>query len=167
MSHNLAARWYRGDFDQCIPTERAFAEDVLMTFKELYLASYRPPYMDCEDHDPEQKIDPYNCEYSTRDAVWLLETWKKYTRPKYKKALGRWYKETGGGSRDSEDFVHYCGGDTWLAQVYAIDENAGFILASEANDSPPSFMRQEAGFENACSDEEAKIEHMSLLRNQK
>ena len=148
MVHYLSGKWYRGDFDQCVPTERAFAEDVLRTFKDPWLECFRPDYMDLENHDPERRIDPFNCDYKDRDTVWLLETWKKYTRPKYKKALGKWYKETGGGNRNSDNFVNYCGSDTWLSAVYAIDETTHFMLASEANGRPPSFMVQEAGFED-------------------
>ena len=163
MVHYLSGKWYRGDFDQCIPTERAFAEDVLLTFKDPWLQCFRPEYMNSESHDPERRIDPFNCDYKDRDAVWLLETWKKYIRPKYKKSLGKWYKETGGGNRKSENFVNYCGADRWIAAVYAIDETTDFLLASGANGRPPSFMVQEAGFEHDDfpgekeSEEERKI----------
>ena len=85
MVHYLSGKWYRGDFDQCVPTDKAFAEDVLQTFKDPTLECYHPDYMDFDNHDPDRKIDPFNCDYKDRDAVWLIDTWKKYTRPKYKK----------------------------------------------------------------------------------
>ena len=56
-----------------------------------------------------------------------------------------------------------CGADRWIAAVYAIDEMTDFLLASEANGRPPSFMVQEAGFEHDDfpgekeSEEERKI----------
>jgi hypothetical protein len=147
MSHFLSGKWFRGDYDQCTPTSKAFAEAVLQDFKDPNLVVYRASYMDNDDHDPEHKIDPHNCEYAGRDAVWLLQTWTKYVKPKLKKALVKWYKETGGGSRDPENFVNYCSGDKWIAGIYAMDVQSDFILSSEANGRPPSFVRLEAGFE--------------------
>ena len=153
MSHYLSGKWYRGDLDQCSPTDKALAEDVLQDFKDENLAIYRPAYMDNDDHDPEHKIDPYKCAYEDRDATWLIETWTKYVQPKLKKVLKKWYKETGGGSRDPENFVNYCeSGDTWLAGIYAMDMKSDFILSSVAAGTPPSFLRMEAGFEVEVDD---------------
>eukprot|EP00984_Skeletonema_dohrnii_P033727 scaffold31240_cov189-Skeletonema_dohrnii-CCMP3373.AAC.1 len=53
MSHYLSGKWYRGDLDQCSPTDKALAEEVLQDFKDPNLVIYRPDYMDNEDHDPE------------------------------------------------------------------------------------------------------------------
>ena len=148
MSHYLSGKWYRGDLDQCLPTDKALAAAVLEDFEDKELAVRRPDYMDHADHDPERKIDPHNCAYEGRDAVWLLETWTKYVKPKLKKALTNWYKETGGGNRNPDNFVNYCGGDKWLAWIYALDVASDFVLSSVAAGTPPSFVRLEAGFED-------------------
>ena len=119
--------------DQSTATTIAFAQEVLEIFKDEELQVHRPGYMDNCDHDPHGRIDPYSCDYKSRDTAWVLKTWKEYIRPKYKKALSKWCKETGGDNLQPDNFLNYCGGDTWLAGVYGIDMNAHFILASEAS----------------------------------
>jgi hypothetical protein len=53
-----------------------------------------------------------------RDVAALSSTWIDYVRPKYKKALDRWNKETGGGDGTALSFIDYCGGDKWLSVVF-------------------------------------------------
>ena len=53
-----------------------------------------------------------------RTGVWLRGTWEDYTRPKYKKALDRWNKDTGGGDGTPASFVDYCGSDRWLVFLF-------------------------------------------------
>ena len=45
------------------------------------------------------------------DAKWFMGTWKDYIRPKYKRALDRWNKETGGGDGKAVNFINYCASD--------------------------------------------------------
>jgi len=49
-----------------------------------------------------------------RDGVWLKSTWEEYVRPKYKKALDKWNKDTGGGDGTPPSFINFCGTDRWL-----------------------------------------------------
>ena len=157
--HWLTNKKIRGDLDQSYSTSLALGEEVLKLFESDDLPIKRPDFMDLSDHDPNQAITPEMCENKGRDADWILSTWKSYIQPKYKKALGKWYKQTGGGGRELQDFVKYCtlghGSATavWLAWVYAIDHEADFILASVSNGRPPLFITgtQEAGFDGSSS----------------
>ena len=56
-----------------------------------------------------------------RDAAWLKATWEEYIRPKYKKALDRWNKDTGGGDGTPSSFIDYCAGDRWLVWIFCVD----------------------------------------------
>lgn len=54
-----------------------------------------------------------------RTAEWLKETWEKYVHTKYKAALNRWNRDTGGGNGHLWDFADYCShGDVWLVWVF-------------------------------------------------
>jgi hypothetical protein len=82
-----------------------------------------------------------------RSAKWLSETWYDYVRPKYRKYLGRWNKETGGGDGSPPSFQNYCDGiDTWLAWVFCMDYEQNFILASNASSRLPCHLTKEGGF---------------------
>ena len=83
---------------------------VLHFFEQLLTesysnAQYRPPQVPREqfgDIDEEELSswdanDPKIFEVD-RTAAWLMETWKVYVKHKYKAALDRWNKETGGGT---------------------------------------------------------------------
>lgn len=49
-----------------------------------------------------------------RYGEWVMETWSKYIKQKYKDALHRWSKETGGGDGTSVSFQKYCSTNGWL-----------------------------------------------------
>jgi len=149
----------RGELDSSYSTSLALGEVILKLFESDDLVIDRPDMMDLPNHDPNHSITPEECDYMGRTAEWILATWNTYIKPKYKKVLTKWYKQTGGGGRELEDFVNYCvlnhGSPVavWLAWVYAIDHDANFILASVSAGRPPQFIsgNQEAGFEGTSS----------------
>jgi hypothetical protein len=81
-----------------------------------------------------------------RSAIWLRGTWDDYIRPKYKKALDKWNKDTGGGDGTPTSFVDYCGSDRWLVWLFCIDLEANFLLACSAGGRMPKNMQVESGF---------------------
>jgi hypothetical protein len=83
---------------------------------------------------------------NTRDAKWLKSTWEEYLRPKYKKALDRWNKDTGGGDGCPTNFVNFSAGDRWLVWVFCHDRDANFLLANSASGRMPRHLQLEGGF---------------------
>jgi hypothetical protein len=80
-----------------------------------------------------------------RDGTWFQKTWLEYIRKEYRAALLRWNMEgTGGGDGSSESFQHYCHTRTWLGWVYLLDEESGFLLASNATVRVPEHLRSES-----------------------
>ena len=78
----------------------------------------------------------------------MLDCWEGYIRPRYKKAIGRWNKDTGGGDGKPSEFINFCAGDRWLVWVFCKDLEAGFLLASSAGGRMPNHLQVESGFEN-------------------
>jgi hypothetical protein len=67
--------------------------------------------------------------------------------------LLRWNKEeTGGGDGSSEPFQNYCYTRTWLGWVYPLDEESGFLLASNATVRVPEHLRNESVDDAQCTD---------------
>jgi hypothetical protein len=110
-----------------------------------------PPSQFYDDFPEDEKgnWDPNDSQIfnNTRDGKWLRSTWEEYVRPKYKKALDRWNKNTGGGDGTPVSFINYCAGDRWLVWVYCVDSTANFLLANSAGGRMPRHMQLEAGFE--------------------
>lgn len=157
--HYLKGRKNREELDSSHSTSLALGEEILKLFESDDLVINRPDMMDLPNHDPNVAITPETCDYMGRTAEWILATWNSFIKPKYKKVLTKWYKQTGGGGRELEDFVNYCvlnhGSPVavWLAWVYAIDHEADLILASVSAGRPPQFIsgNQEAGFEGTSN----------------
>ena len=80
----------------------------------------------------------------TRDAPWLLETWKVYVKRKYKTALDKWNKDTGGGNGQSWSFINYCERDArWLVVVFLKDVECNYLLAANAGGRMPAHLQME------------------------
>lgn len=101
-----------------------------------------------------------------RSTSWLMETWKVYVKRKYKSALDRWNKETGGGNGQSWSFVNYCDKDArWLVVVFLKDIDANYLLASNAGGRMPNHLQMESGVEGSpdtssfdeSSDEQTRV----------
>jgi hypothetical protein len=81
-----------------------------------------------------------------RNGEWLRATWDDYIKPKYKKALDKWNKDTGGGDGSPVSFINFCGGDRWLVWLFCKDYESNFLLASSAGGRMPAHLQAEAGF---------------------
>lgn len=86
-----------------------------------------------------------------RDGAWLKATWEEYLRPKYRKALDKWNKDTGGGDGTPTSFVDFCANDRWLAHLFCKDLQANFLIANSAGGRMPRHLQQESGFEMEVS----------------
>ena len=83
-----------------------------------------------------------------RNGKWLLLTWEEYTKPKYKDALSRWNKETGGGDGTLPSFHKYAC-SPWFAWVFCLGSEFDFLLASSSEGRVPSHLSSEGGWETA------------------
>jgi hypothetical protein len=81
-----------------------------------------------------------------RSVSWLRGTWEEYLRPKYKKALDKWNKDTGGGDGTPLSFIDFCAGDRWLLYLFCKDIEANFLLANNAGGRMPRHLQLESGF---------------------
>jgi hypothetical protein len=86
-----------------------------------------------------------------RSVEWVRDTWESYVRPKYKKALDKWNKDTGGGDGSPTSFIDYCAGDRWLVWVFCKDVDTNFLLAGNAGGRMPNHLQLEAGFDDQSS----------------
>jgi hypothetical protein len=78
----------------------------------------------------------------------LLETWRTYVKKKYKTALDRWNKDTGGGNGRAWSFINYCDQESrWLVMVFLQDLKANYLLASNAAGRMPTRLQFECGFD--------------------
>ena len=115
---------------------------------------YKPPQassdrfgeIDAEEVSGWDPNDPSVFEVK-RSATWLLETWKVYVKRRYKLALDRWNKETGGGNGHPWSFINYCDRDSrWLVAVFLKDLDANYLLAASAGGRMPNHLQMECGF---------------------
>lgn len=97
--------------------------------------------------------DPNNASIFEHDrsGIWLKSTWDDYLKPKYKRALDKWNKDTGGGDGTPPSFIDYCGGDRWLVYLFCKDIEANFLLASSAGGRMPKHLQIESGFTEEVS----------------
>lgn len=142
----------RAKSDQAVDPTKAWAMLAVEQFKDLDFVVPRPYEMDPQDVDG---IDPNDVSRITLDRTWqwFLETWRHYLKKKYKPAIRRWDKETGGGCHDAHEFSKFCDGNRWLVWVYMLDMENDFLLYSNAHGKPPSFVGTEGGFEEAIVSE--------------
>jgi hypothetical protein len=111
----------------------------------------RPPAACYYDEFPEEEKEKWNPNDGAifeheRDGAWLRSTWDEYIKPKYKKALDKWNKSTGGGDGSPTSFINFCGNDRWLVWLFCRDLETNFLLASSAGGRMPSHLQVEAGF---------------------
>lgn len=103
----LSGKKSRNQLDQSNNTYTAFFETVLEVFLDSDLEIPRPDVMDLDNHDPNNKLDPMHYDYKNKNvnAEWVSDTWFSYTKPKLKKAYGKWWMETGGGPRTLDNIL--------------------------------------------------------------
>lgn len=137
------------------PTTNFFQQIV----KDCYLnAEYvvTPPQEQYYSEFPEDEKcnwDPNNLSIfeHERDGNWLRATWEDYVRPKYKKALDKWNKDTGGGDGSPTAFIDFCGTDRWLVWLFCKDMECNFLLACSAGGRMPRHLQVESGFTEEMS----------------
>jgi hypothetical protein len=115
-----------------------------------------PPPQEYYSQFPEEERETWNPNSASvfeheRSGEWLRDTWENYLRPKYKKALDRWNKQTGGGDGTPVSFIDYCAGDRWLVYLFCKDHQANFLLAGNAGGRMPHHLQFEAGFDDQSS----------------
>ena len=93
--------------DQSTETTKAWAMDALKDFADPLFIVDQPDNIKEEDI---VKCDPNDFAHIgiTRDASWFINTWKTYVKPKFKIAIGKWEKDTGGGSSEDNEFLNFC-----------------------------------------------------------
>lgn len=131
------------------PCLHFFEKALVESFADETYVVYPPDesYYDMFPEDEKAAWDPNSPDLfsSERTPIWLKETWDNYLRPKYKEALRRWNKDTGGGSGEATDFIDYCGSDRWLVWVFCVDLEANFLLANNAGGAMPRHLQLEQG----------------------
>lgn len=139
--------------------------DSTLHFFEEVLGDFSNPAFLCtnprEEHYMSHHLDDHRETWEPNDPgiignertpEWMMETWFGYVRPKYKKALDRWNKETGGGDGTPPNFINYCGLDRWLVWIFLHDMEASFLLANGACGRMPAKLQLEGGFAPEVSD---------------
>jgi hypothetical protein len=86
-----------------------------------------------------------------RNGEWLRATWDDYIKPRYKKALDKWNKDTGGGDGGPVKFIDFCERDRWLVWIFCKDLEANFLLANSAGGRMPAHLQVESGFNDEVS----------------
>lgn len=143
----------RAQSDQAVDPDLAWAIQAVETFKDPTFEVEVPHKINPDDIEG---IDPNDDQRicMPRDGKWFLNTWRHYLRKKYKDAIGRWDKDTGGGGREPSDFADFCQRDSrWMVWVYLMDLEADFLLFSNAKGKPPEYVGREAGFSNRDEDD--------------
>jgi hypothetical protein len=142
----------RAKSDQPVDPTKAWGMLAVEQFRDPDFIVPRPNNrMDPTDVDG---IDPNDVSRMClhRDCQWFLDTWKYYLKKKYKAGIRKWDKETGGGSHEPHEFANFCDGSRWLVWVYLMDMENDFLLYSNAQGKPPSFVGHEAGFDAVISE---------------
>jgi len=144
--------------DQSTDPDLALFEVLLAKFQDN---QYIAEALDIEDPEdlPDEKDDwnPNNPAIfkHKRTAAWLKETWEKYVKPKFKRALNKWNKDTGGGDGRPVEFHKFCMTDTWMVWIFAADIRANFLLGSSAGGRMPAHLQMESGFEMDVSTDDS------------
>jgi hypothetical protein len=134
------------------PTTHFFEKILLEAFMNIdYCVS--PPLESYFDEFPEDEKAGWDPNHHSifeqdRDGAWLRSTWDNYVRPKYKKSLDKWNKDTGGGDGSPVSFIDFCGADRWLVWVFCKDLECNFLLGNNAGGRMPRHLQLESGFQD-------------------
>ena len=140
----------RAKSDQSVDPAVAFSMAALKVYNDIGFVVEKPKTIDDGDI---MNCDP-NDDVRTdldRNAEWFISTWKTYIKPKYKKAISKWDKATGGGSSEHYMFSNFCDTNKWLVWIYLMDIEADYLLFSNAKGKPPTHVGKEAGFGSSVS----------------
>jgi hypothetical protein len=132
--------------DQATCPVAAFYEVAAEKFRDPSFVAPLPNKFELiEGHESIDPNDTDRIMLTGRDGNWFKGTWETYLRPKYRKALGKWWSETGGGGGEIENFQNFCGREKWLTYVYMLDFEASHLLASNASSVVPKELINECG----------------------
>jgi hypothetical protein len=154
--------------DQSVSPTIAFAMDAVKKFNDVDFVVQQPETMDEDDIKNCDPNDIVRIDLQ-RSGEWFLSTWKTYIKPKYKLAISRWDKLTGGGCCEPHEFSNFCGNNQWMVWIYLLDKEADFLLYSNAKGKPPSFVGNEAGFDTPNTengDDDSPISHLSKRKRE-
>jgi hypothetical protein len=153
--------------DQSVSPTIAFSMDAVKKFNDVDFVVQQPETMDEDDIKNCDPNDILRIDLQ-RPPEWFLSTWKTYIKPKYKLAISRWDKLTGGGCCEPHEFSNFCGNNKWLVWIYLMDKEANFLLHSNAKGKPPSFVGNEAGFDspNTDDDNNSPIPHLNKRKRE-
>jgi hypothetical protein len=135
------------------PTTHFFEHVLTDAFSNRsYIVGHPPHYEDFPEEE-KGKWEPNDSAIfeNERNGEWLRATWDEYLKPKYKDALKKWNKDTGGGDGTPPSFIDFCAGDRWLVWIFCLDHAANFLLASSAGGKMPNHLQVEAGFAEELS----------------
>jgi hypothetical protein len=93
-----------------------------------------------------------------------MSTWEEYTKPKYKEALSRWNKETGGGDGTLPSFADYASAP-WLAWVFCLDSEFDYVLASFSEGRVPKHLDSEGGWVDPTENGGDNVERKSVNKD--
>jgi hypothetical protein len=149
----LCSRRDRNKQDQPISTEQGLYEVCAGKFNDPDYIARVPNEVDLLESY--ELLDPNHTERISieREWKWFKSTWDDYLRKKYRDALKRWNKDTGGGDGTNPSFQNYCAGDKWLAFVFMCDAESNFLLASNASGKVPRHLNNESGFSDSGIDD--------------
>lgn len=166
VSKLMSNKKQRKSSDQTGDTTLHLFETFLEDFSDIGYHARTPAaeYHDQFPEDEKSNWDPNHISIfeNERTGLWLKDTWEQYTKPKYKKALNKWNKETGGGDGTAPSFINYCAkGDRWLVWLFCIDKDTNFLIGSSCGGRMPRYLQMESGFvgeEVSSLDESSKKE---------
>jgi hypothetical protein len=137
----------RAHIDQATCPIQAFFNKAAADFTNVSYVAKSPAKQNLiEGHESFDPNDVDRITLSGRDGEWFRKTWETYIRPKFRKALGKWFSETGGGDGTIQSFQNFCGNEKWLCSIYMLDAENGFLLASNSNPKVPAELDNESGF---------------------
>jgi len=130
----------------------SFFESILPDFRDV-LHDVKHPLEECMadfDDEDKSKWDPNDQSIfeHDRDKHWLMDMLVNHVRPKCKKALDKWNKDAGGGDCKVTSFVDFMLNDCWLAWMFCLDCEQGFLLANDAGGGMPRHLNVEGGFDD-------------------
>lgn len=141
----------RAKCDQPMDTTLAFCQDAVLDFNNPhYIVNDPSKSFELDDYEEMDANDITRIE-KLRDANWFWYTWRKYFLPKYRKYLHKYDLDTGGGPGGKAHFQEYCENSKWVAWVYLLDEDMGFLLSGNASPTVPDHLKNEPGSNNSKS----------------